>query len=160
VNSHAFRSRWRHSRVAACQPGRSWLRARLARALKQGLPTSDDPRADMGTLCVPKVRAIRDGETLRVGPQLAITAHSRPGTRPVRRRGRGSRARGSRCLHIVRRQPERAVGPRFHALLDPRASRVCARASRPLALSRAASLSQCTRTSRIWQESSRGGPAR
>ena len=55
-------------------------------ALEQGGPTEEDPQFAFGhahndTAPVKNVRAIKDGETLRVGP-LAVTAHFTPGHTP------------------------------------------------------------------------------
>jgi metallo-beta-lactamase class B len=93
-----------------------------ARALRQGLPTSDDPQygytGDFPR--VPKVRVIRDGETLRVGPQLAITAHFTPGHTPGSTTWTWESCEGSRCLHIVYADSLNAVvGPGFTYSSDP-----------------------------------------
>jgi len=93
-----------------------------ARALRQGLPTSDDPQYGyMGDFPrVPKVRVIRDGETLRVGPQLAITAHFTPGHTPGSTTWTWESCEGSRCLHIVYADSLNAVvGPGFTYSSDP-----------------------------------------
>ena len=96
-----------------------------ARALKQGGPTSDDPQYGFhGEFPrVPKVRAVRDGETLRVGT-LAITARSH-----ARAHARfddvdvGVVRRFAVPAHRVRRQPERGRRAWFHVLLRSRARR-------------------------------------
>jgi metallo-beta-lactamase class B len=93
-----------------------------ARALRQGLPTSDDPQYGyMGDFPrVPKVRVIRDGETLRVGRQLAITAHFTPGHTPGSTTWTWESCEGSRCLHIVYADSLNAVvGPGFTYSSDP-----------------------------------------
>jgi metallo-beta-lactamase class B len=93
-----------------------------ARALRQGLPTSDDPQYGyMGDFPrVPKVRVIRDGETLRVGPQLAITAHFTFGHTPGSTTWTWESCEGSRCLHIVYADSLNAVvGPGFTYSSDP-----------------------------------------
>jgi metallo-beta-lactamase class B len=78
---------------------------------------------------VPKVRVIRDGETLRVGPQLAITAlHA--GHTPGSTTWTWESCEGSRCLHRMRRQLNAVVGPGFTSPPIPRASPRSARTSR------------------------------
>src|SRR6185437_13866786 len=57
-----------------------------ARALAQGEPTVDDPQYGLGRQWtgfppIHGVRAVHDGQTLRVG-DLAITAHLTPGHTP------------------------------------------------------------------------------
>jgi len=93
-----------------------------ARALRQGLPTSDDPQYGfMGDFPrVSKVRVIRDGETLRVGSSLAITAHFTPGHTPGSTTWTWESCEGSRCLHIVYADSLNAVaGPGFKYSSDP-----------------------------------------
>jgi metallo-beta-lactamase class B len=92
-----------------------------ARALKQGGPTSDDPQYGLhGEFPrVPKVRAVRDGETLRVGT-LAITAHLTPGHTPGSTTWTWESCEGSRCLHMVYADSLNAVvGPDFRYSSDP-----------------------------------------
>jgi len=92
-----------------------------ARALKQGGPTSDDPQYGFhGEFPrVPKVRAVRDGETLRVGT-LAIAAHLTPGHTPGSTTWTWESCEGSRCLHLVYADSLNAVvGPGFKYSSDP-----------------------------------------
>jgi metallo-beta-lactamase class B len=93
-----------------------------AKALRQGMPTTDDPQygfhADFPR--VPKVRVLRDGETLRVGPSLAIVAHFTPGHTPGSTTWTWESCEGSRCLHIVYADSLNAVvGPGFTYSSDP-----------------------------------------
>jgi metallo-beta-lactamase class B len=93
-----------------------------ARALKLGLPTSDDPqygfRGEFPP--VPKVRVVRDGETLRVGPHLSITARFTPGHTPGSTTWTWESCEGQRCLHIVYADSLNAVvGPGFEYSSDP-----------------------------------------
>jgi metallo-beta-lactamase class B len=86
-----------------------------ARALRLGLPTTDDPQYGFkGEFPrVPKVRVVRDGETLRVGA-LAITAHFTPGHTPGSTTWTWESCEGARCLHIVYADSLNAVvGPGF-----------------------------------------------
>jgi len=92
-----------------------------ARALNLGMPTSDDPQYGFhGEFPrVPKVRVIRDGETLRVGP-LAITAHFTPGHTPGSTTWTWQSCEGPRCLNIVYADSLNAVvGPGFTYSADP-----------------------------------------
>ena len=92
-----------------------------ARALRQGLPTTDDPQYGfMGEFPrVSKVRVFRDGETLRVGA-LAITAHFTPGHTPGSTTWTWESCEGARCLHIVYADSLNAVtGPGFKYSSDP-----------------------------------------
>jgi metallo-beta-lactamase class B len=92
-----------------------------ARALRQGLPTSDDPQYGfMGDFPrVPKVRVVRDGETQRVGA-LAITAHFTPGHTPGSTTWTWESCEGTRCLHIVYADSLNAVAwPGFKYSSDP-----------------------------------------
>jgi len=92
-----------------------------ARALRQGLPTTDDPQYGfMGEFPrVSKVRVFRDGETLRVGA-LAITAHFTPGHTPGSTTWTWESCEGARCLHIVYGDSLNAVtGPGFKYSSDP-----------------------------------------
>jgi metallo-beta-lactamase class B len=56
--------------------------ARGAEALQAGGPPPDDPQAGSSRFpAVPRVRVVKDGETVRVG-RIAITAHYTPGHTP------------------------------------------------------------------------------
>lgn len=92
-----------------------------AQALRQGTPTTDDPQYGFhGEFPrVPKVRVIRDGETLRVGP-LGITAHFTPGHTPGSTTWTWQSCEGARCLNIVYADSLNAVvGPGFTYSSDP-----------------------------------------
>jgi metallo-beta-lactamase class B len=76
-----------------------------ARALRAGEPTPDDPQFGLGRPerqfpPVTRVRVIRDGETLRVGP-LAITAHFTPGHTPGGTSWTWRSCESARCLDVV-----------------------------------------------------------
>ena len=76
-----------------------------ARALAAGEPTADDPQHAFGSRFngfppAKDVRAVGDGETLRVGI-LAITAHWTPGHTPGSTSWTWRSCEASRCLHIV-----------------------------------------------------------
>jgi metallo-beta-lactamase class B len=76
-----------------------------ARAIASGMPSLDDPqyalgRAFMSFPPVADVRAVADGETLRVGP-LAITAHLTPGHTPGSTTWTWRSCEGARCLDVV-----------------------------------------------------------
>ncbi len=76
-----------------------------ADALKGGENTTDDPQYGFGHESnefprVAKVRVVKDGETLRVGP-LAITAHATPGHTPGSTTWTWKSCEGSRCLDMV-----------------------------------------------------------
>jgi metallo-beta-lactamase class B len=73
-----------------------------ARALEQGGPTADDPQfaLDGKFPAVAKVRAVKDGEVLRVGP-LAVTAHFTPGHTPGATTWSWRSCEGSSCKDIV-----------------------------------------------------------
>lgn len=93
-----------------------------ARALRLGSPTSDDPQYGFhGEFPrVPKVRVVRDGETLRVGSSLAITAHFTPGHTPGSTTWTWESCEGSRCLHVVYADSLNAVvAPGFTYSSDP-----------------------------------------
>jgi len=86
-----------------------------AAALKQGGPTADDPQYAFHVEFprVPKVRVVRDGETLRVGT-LAITAHLTPGHTPGSTTWTWDSCEAARCLHMVYADSLNAVvGPGF-----------------------------------------------
>jgi metallo-beta-lactamase class B len=75
------------------------------RAIEQGEPTADDPqyafgRAANGFPAVKNVRAVADGETLRIG-DLAITAHHTPGHTPGATTWTWRSCAGSTCRNIV-----------------------------------------------------------
>lgn len=83
--------------VAHSEPG--------ARALSRGEPNPDDPQYALGREAnayppVANVRAVADGETLRVGP-LAVTAHRTPGHTPGSTTWSWRSCEGQRCLDIV-----------------------------------------------------------
>lgn len=74
-------------------------------ALERGGPTDDDPQFAFGRehndyAPVRNVRAVADGETLRVGP-LAITAHFTPGHTPGGTSWTWKSCEGERCLNLV-----------------------------------------------------------
>lgn len=76
-----------------------------ARAIEQGVCTSDDPQYGFGREAnsfpaVKKVRVVKDGETLNVGA-LAITAHFTPGHTPGSTTWSWRSCEGERCLDIV-----------------------------------------------------------
>lgn len=75
-----------------------------ARALKLGHPTPDDPQYEPNHSqdfpAVPKVRAVIDGATLRVG-KLYVKAHYTPGHTPGATSWTWQSCEGSRCLNIV-----------------------------------------------------------
>jgi len=74
-----------------------------AQALTQGGPTQDDPQGGPGSVGFPRVRNVRavsDGETLRVG-ELAITAHLTPGHTPGGTTWTWRACEGARCMNIV-----------------------------------------------------------
>jgi metallo-beta-lactamase class B len=76
-----------------------------ALALEQGGPGADDPQYAFGHATndfprVSGVRAVKDGETLRVGA-LAITAHLTPGHTPGSTAWTWRSCEGARCLDMV-----------------------------------------------------------
>ncbi|MBI4881878.1 MAG: proteasome accessory factor PafA2 family protein, partial [Planctomycetes bacterium] len=85
-----------HAPVTAGKPA--------ARALRQGMPLPEDPQAASGRLHpfppVAYVRAVEDGEVLRVGP-LAVTAHRTPGHTPGGTTWTWRSCEGARCLDLV-----------------------------------------------------------
>jgi metallo-beta-lactamase class B len=95
-----------------------------ARALKQGEPTADDPQYGFGRSAnefprVPKVKVVRDGETLHVGT-LDIAAHLTPGHAPGSTTWTWLSCEGSRCLHMVYADSLTAtVAPGFKYSADP-----------------------------------------
>jgi metallo-beta-lactamase class B len=75
------------------------------RALQNGGPLQDDPQFTFGPEhnnypAVSEVRAIKDGETLRVG-KLAITAHFTPGHTTGGTSWSWTSCEGRQCLHFV-----------------------------------------------------------
>jgi metallo-beta-lactamase class B len=84
------------ARVAASPRG--------AEALERGGPVPDDPQAGLGAVMlfppVKVVSAVKDGETLRVGP-LAVTAHLTPGHTPGSTTWTWRSCEGDRCLSMV-----------------------------------------------------------
>ena len=75
------------------------------RALRRGLPNDDDPQIAFGREAnafpaVSSVRAVADGEVVRVGP-LAITAHYTPGHTPGSTSWSWRSCEGDRCVDIV-----------------------------------------------------------
>jgi metallo-beta-lactamase class B len=83
--------------VAASAPG--------ARTIQQGEPSADDPQHAFGPAvnrfpAVKNVRAVTDGEVLRVG-DVAITAHLTPGHTPGSTTWSWQSCEDTRCRHIV-----------------------------------------------------------
>jgi metallo-beta-lactamase class B len=79
--------------------------ARTVEALRLGHPTADDPQ--FGTdpsvrfpAITSSVRAVKDGETLRLG-HLAVTAHYTPGHTPGATSWTWQSCEGSKCLAIA-----------------------------------------------------------
>lgn len=75
------------------------------RALERGGPMEDDPQFAFGAAHnnyspVANVRAIADGETLKVGP-LSVTAHFTPGHTPGGTSWTWRECEGERCLNLV-----------------------------------------------------------
>jgi metallo-beta-lactamase class B len=75
------------------------------RALERGGPMEDDPQFAFGPAHnnyppVANVRAIADGETLKLGP-LSITAHFTPGHTPGGTSWSWRECEGQRCLNLV-----------------------------------------------------------
>jgi metallo-beta-lactamase class B len=106
VNSHAH---YDHAGgIAALQRASGATVAASAagkRALEQGEPTKDDPQYAFGREAnafppLTKVRAVADGETLRVG-DLAITAHLTPGHTPGATSWTWRSCDGPRCANVV-----------------------------------------------------------
>ena len=76
-----------------------------AKALERGEPTPDDPQFAFGRTAnafpaIKGVRAVGDGETLRVG-DLAVTAHLTPGHTPGATTWTWRSCEGSRCHNFV-----------------------------------------------------------
>ena len=95
-----------------------------AEALKRGENTVDDPQYGFGHDSnefpkVAKVRIVKDGETLRVGP-LAITAHMTPGHTPGSTTWTWKSCEDARCLDIVYADSLNAASaPAFKYSRDP-----------------------------------------
>jgi metallo-beta-lactamase class B len=135
VNSHAHfdhaggiaaLQRATGARVAASAAG--------ARALESGMPSLDDPqyalgRAFMSFPRIASVRAVADGETLRVGP-LAITAHYTPGHTPGSTTWTWRSCEGDRCLDLVYADSVTAISAPGFRYLDARNGAVPADAFR------------------------------
>lgn len=76
-----------------------------ARAMRQGMPTDDDPqiaigRAENAFPAVANVREVSDGEVLRVG-NVAITTHHTPGHTPGSTTWSWRSCEGERCVNVV-----------------------------------------------------------
>ena len=106
VNSHAH---FDHAGgIAALQRATGATVAASAagkRALEQGEPTGDDPQYAFGRAAnafprLANVRAVADGETLRVG-DLSITAHLTPGHTPGATTWSWRSCEGSTCYNVV-----------------------------------------------------------
>lgn len=98
-------------------------------ALERGGPTEDDPQFAFGRqhndyAPVRKVRAVADGEVLRVGP-LAITAHFTPGHTPGGTSWSWRSCESGKCLDVVYADSLNSVSaPEFR--FSAQASRVAA----------------------------------
>jgi metallo-beta-lactamase class B len=106
VNSHAH---YDHAGgIAALQRASGAIVAASAagkRAIERGEPTPDDPQFGFGRdangfPAVANVRAVADGETLRVG-DAAITAHAVPGHTPGATTWTWRSCEGARCHDVV-----------------------------------------------------------
>jgi metallo-beta-lactamase class B len=73
-----------------------------ARVLRRGMTLRDDPQAPIhfDYPAVPRVRTIRDGDTLRVGP-LALVAHATPGHTPGGTTWTWRACDGADCVDVV-----------------------------------------------------------
>ena len=95
-----------------------------ADALKRGENTTDDPQFGFGHDSnefpkVAKVRVVKDGEVLHVGP-LAMTAHMTPGHTPGSTTWTWKACEGARCLDVVYADSLNAVSaPGFRYSSDP-----------------------------------------
>lgn len=93
-------------------------------ALERGGPTEDDPQFGFGHAHndyapVKNVRAIKDGETLRVGP-LAVTAHFTPGHTPGGTTWTWMGCERDMCVSVVYADSLNSVSaPEFHFSDDP-----------------------------------------
>ncbi len=98
--------------------------AQGAAALKAGRNTPDDPQYGFGQEAnefprVRRVRVVRDGDVLRVGP-LAITAHLTPGHTPGSTTWTWKSCEDERCLDVVYVDSLNAVSaPDFRYTSDP-----------------------------------------
>lgn len=125
VNSHAH---YDHAggihALAAASGATVAASASGADALKRGENTTDDPQYGFGHDSnefprVGKVRVVKDGDVLRVGP-LAITAHMTPGHTPGSTTWTWKSCEGARCLDIVYADSINAVSaPDFKYSSDP-----------------------------------------
>jgi metallo-beta-lactamase class B len=125
VNSHAH---YDHAggihALAAASGATVAASASGADALKRGENTTDDPQYGFGRDSnefprVQKVRVVKDGDVLRVGP-LAITAHMTPGHTPGSTTWTWKSCEGPRCLDIVYADSINAVSaPGFKYSSDP-----------------------------------------
>jgi metallo-beta-lactamase class B len=105
VNSHAH---WDHAGgIAALQRASGAVvaaTASSAASLKSGVNGKDDPQYDPRRMAhmpvVRKVRVVRDGETLNVGP-LSITAHATPGHTPGATTWSWPSCEAGRCVDVV-----------------------------------------------------------
>lgn len=96
------------------------------KALEAGMPTADDPQFAYGDgfPAVSRLRVVKDGEVVRVGP-LAITAHLTPGHTPGSTAWTWRSCEGDRCLNMVYADSLTAVSaPEFRYTAD--AGRVAA----------------------------------
>ena len=76
-----------------------------ARALERGEPTPDDPQYALGRQAnefpaIAKVRAVTDGEALKLGG-VTVTAHMTPGHTPGSTTWTWRSCEGERCLNVV-----------------------------------------------------------
>jgi metallo-beta-lactamase class B len=105
VNSHAH---WDHAGgIAALQRASGAVVAASAsgaRSLKSGTHGKDDPQyyahSPVRVPKVAKVKVVRDGETVRVGP-TGITAHMTPGHTPGSTTWSWSSCEDKRCMNVV-----------------------------------------------------------
>jgi metallo-beta-lactamase class B len=105
VNSHAH---WDHAGgIAALQRDSDAVVAASAwgaQVLQNGTSIADDPQYQAKPVIriakIAKVRVVRDGETLTVGP-LAVTAHMTPGHTPGSTTWTWSSCEGHRCYDVV-----------------------------------------------------------
>lgn len=105
VNSHAH---WDHAGgIAALQRASGAVVAASASGalwLKSGTHGADDPQfhadSPVHVPKVAKVRVVRDGETVQVGP-IGITAHMTPGHTPGATTWSWTSCEGQRCMNLV-----------------------------------------------------------
>jgi metallo-beta-lactamase class B len=105
VNSHAH---WDHAGgIAALQRASGAVVAASAagaRSLQSGTHGKDDPQyyadSPVHVPKVAKVKVVRDGETVRVGP-IGIAAHMTPGHTPGGTSWSWASCEGQRCMHLV-----------------------------------------------------------